>query len=244
MQAQTEPELRRGQNPAAVLLLTARDVLEISQSELAAAAGCSEDLICRIESGGLDPALDTVERILNGAALEVRAGPGAPNAHYSGPEANSGEVARLRSALHEARWLRCYVGAPAPGPPDGILPHWDGRDPAPPRPFGVAEGRRDGGGWAALIVRSAIVEARSDIRAFARASGLAAQHLERVASGETRLPTGELAALLTRAGLGLRVRIEVYDDHDDGLHLCSRTDPIMHRPLRRQPTASSSPSRV
>ena len=93
-------------------------------------------------------------------------------------------------------------------------------------------------------MRSAIAESRSDRRAFARACGLDEEGLARIASGETLPSTGELAALLARAGCGLRVRIEVYDDHDDGLHLSARADPVLHRPRRRAPAASAVSSRV
>ena len=152
---------------AGVLLLTARETLGVSQRELAAAAGCSEALVRRIESGDLDPALDTVERILNGSGLELRAGPAPPDSRYCGPLIDPDEAARLRGALADARSFRRQLGAPPPGPPAGALPDWDGKDPAPPRPFGAAEGRRDGGGWATLLVRSAIAETRSGRSAFA-----------------------------------------------------------------------------
>lgn len=239
MQPDKRPEGRTGSSLAGVVLRTAREALGVDQTELAAAAGCGEELVCRIESGGLDPALDTVERILNGSGLELRAGPGAPNDSYSGPLVDSGEAGRLRSCVADARSLRCRVDAPPPGPPVGALPDWGGKDPAPARPFGAAEGRRDGGGWAALVVRSAIAERRRGRRVSARSCSLDEEALARVAAGETRPSTGELAALLARAGTGLRVRIEVYDDHDDGLHLSSRTDPVLHRPRRWQAAAAA-----
>ena len=233
MQPDTPLVGRGGPSLAGVVLRTAREALEVDQREMAVAAGCGEDLVCRIECGDLDPALDTVERILNGSGLEFRAGPAAPNRSYRGPLVDRDETARLRAVVADAQALRQRVGAPPPGPPVGALPDWDGEDPAPPRPFGAAEGRRDGGGWAALVVRSAVAEGRSDRRVFARACGLDEDDLAAIAAGETRPSTGELAALLARAGSGLRVRIEVYDDHDDGLHLSSRTDPVLHRPRRR-----------
>ena len=189
-----------------------------------------------IESGDVDPAMDTVERILNGSGLELRAGPGTPDGRYYGPLVDPDEAARLRCALGDTCSFRRQLGAPPPGPPAGALPDWDGMDPAPPRPFGAGEGRRDGGGWAALLVRSAIAETRrGDSSAFALACGLDTQALSRIIAGEARPAVGELAAILTRASIGLRVRIEVYDDHDDGLHLSSQTDPDLHRPRRRPP---------
>ena len=106
------------------------------------------ELVRRIEAGALDPTMDTVERILNGSGLELRAGPGTPGDLYTGSRPHAAEAARVRSSLAAARAFRAELGAPAPGPPPRALPEWDGEDPAPGRPFGAAEGRTDGGGWA------------------------------------------------------------------------------------------------
>ena len=244
MQPATAPAGRNGPSLAGMLLLTARQVLGIGQRELAAAAGCSEDLVRRIESEDLDPAMDTVERILNGSGLELRAGPAPPDGRYCGPLVDHDEAARLRSSIASTRSFRRQLGAPPAGPPAGVLPDWDGEDPAPPRRFGAAEGRRDGGGWAAILVRSAIAEARSDRHAFARACGLDQEALARIAAGQERPSTAELAGMLERAGSGLRVRIEVYDDHDDGLHLSAHADPELHRPRRRAPANTGVSARV
>ena len=54
----------------------------------------------------------------------------------------------------------------------------------------------------------------------------------RICSGAQRLSVGELAGLLERSGAGLRVRLEVYDDHDDGLHLSALSDPERHRRIK------------
>ena len=136
------------------VLRAAREALGVGPAELAAAAGCGETLVRRIEAGGLDPTLDTLERILNGSGLELRAGPKPPDGRYAGPTPDRDEAIRVRATLTEARSLREEIGAPAPGPPDGALPDWDGEDPAPGRPFGAAEGRTDGCGWAAVLMRS------------------------------------------------------------------------------------------
>ena len=85
--------------------------------------------------------------------------------------------------MADARSRRRQVGAPPPTPPARALPDWDGEDPAAPRPLGAAEGRRDGGGWAALVVRSAIAEAQGGRRAFARACDLDEEALARIAWG-------------------------------------------------------------
>ncbi len=211
------------------MLVTARRVLGVSQQELAAAAGCSVALVGGIESGALDPAMDTLERIVNGSGLELRAGPRAGGGPYGGSGPDEREVARLRSVLGDVCSVRERLGAPPPGPPAGVLVDWDGQDPAPGRLFGSGEGRGDGGGWAAVLLRSAIAEARCAPASFAQGCGVDEAALERMLSGEVVPAVGELAAMLARAGTGLCVRLEVYDDHDDGLHLSFLADPERHR---------------
>ena len=228
MPHETARRRSEGRQLAAMLLRTVREALDVGPVELASVAGCAPELIRRIEAGALDPTMDTVERILNGSALELRAGTGASGDLYTGPAAVAAEAARVRSSLAAARAFRAELGAPAPGPPPRALPEWDGEDPAPGRPFGAAEGRTDGGGWAAVLVRSAIAEARSDTQSFALACGTDTATLERIQSGEQRPPVGELASWLAAAGVGLDVRLEVYDDHDDGLHLSALAHPERH----------------
>ena len=243
MTPDTAPPPRRGPSLAGVLLATAREALGVEPQEMAAAAGCDEDLLRHIESGDLDPTMDTVERILNGSGLELRCGPGPPSRRYSGPLVDGGEVARLCSELAAARAFRREIGAPPPGPPAGALPDWDGADPAPPRPFGADEGRSSGGGWAALAVGLARVTAQAAPASFADSCGISRSRLDLIESGHTRPTVGELAEMLAAAGEGLRVRIEVYDDHDDGLHLSARTDPELHRPQRAAPRRAEAPTR-
>lgn len=238
------PPSSRGRSLAGVLLATAREVLGVEPQELASAADCDEALVCAIESGAFDPAMDTVERILNGSGLELRCGPGTPDRRYRGPAVDSDEVARLRVELAAARDFRREIGAPPPGPPAGALPAWDGTDPAPPRLFGAGEGRRDGGGWAALVVGLARVTAQATPGRFAEACGISGSRLGRIESGHTRPTVGELAEMLAATGEGLRVRIEVYDDHDDGLHLSARTDPELHRPQRTASPRAGTPARA
>ena len=217
---------------AGMLLSTAREALDCSVRELAEAAGCAEGLVRRIESGDLDPTLDTVERILNASGLEVRAGPAAADGRYRGASPDAGEVARVRAAVQAERALREDLGAPAARPPAGAQPHWDGEDPAPARRIGAAEGRGGAGGWAAVLMRSAIAESPGSAEAFAETVGVDAEMLGRVCSGADLLSVGELSCLLERAGAGLRVRVEVYDDHDDGLHLSAVSDRQRHRRIK------------
>ena len=111
---------------AGILLRTAREALGCEVGELAEAAGCAEDLVRRIESGELDPALDTVERIVNASGLEVRAGPASGDGRYSGTTPDPEEVARVRAAVEAGRALREDLGAPPAGPPVGAQPDWGG----------------------------------------------------------------------------------------------------------------------
>ena len=146
----------------------------------------------------------------------------------------SDEAGRPRDALADARSFRRQLGAPAPGPTSRVAARLGGKDPAPPRPFGAAEGRQDGGDWAALVVRSAIAAARRGHRDFARSCGLDIKALARITEGETRPSAGELVEILARAGTRLRVRIEVYNDRDDGL--CEQSEEVAigdHRNSRR-----------
>ena len=244
MTPDTAPPPRRSPSLAEMLLATAREALGVEPQELAAAAGCDEQLVRRIESGDLDPTMDTVERILNGSGLELRCGPGTPDRRYSGHLVDSDEVARLRTEVTSAQAFRREIGAPPPGPPAGALPDWDGADPAPPRPFGAAEGRRDGGGWAALAVGLARVTAQATLARFAGSCGISRSRLDLIESGHTRPTVGELAEMMAAAGEGLRMRIEVYDDHDDGLHLSAQTDPELHRPRRATPRSAGAPTRA
>ncbi len=221
-------------SPAAGVLSTARAVLGITPAELADAAGCAKALVRSIEAGDLDPTLDTVDRIVNAIGLEIRAGPHKPTGHYRGAGADRDEVERLRAKLTALSRLRDELGGALPGPPPGAQPDWDGRDPAPGRQFGTGPTRTDGGGWAALVVRSARTAAGVTAHQYAAAAGIREADLDRIESGELRPPVGELVRILDNAGTGLRVRLEPYDDHDDGLHLKALADPELHeRRMRR-----------
>ncbi|WP_420638910.1 helix-turn-helix domain-containing protein [Candidatus Poriferisocius sp.] len=66
---------------ASTLVRTARLAMGVTVAELAEAAGCEQELLVDIESGRVDPTLDTVGRIVNSVGLELRAGP----AHHPHP---------------------------------------------------------------------------------------------------------------------------------------------------------------
>ena len=77
-------------------------------------------------------------------------------------------------------------------------------------------------------MRSARAEASATACQYAASAGIREADLDRIESGELRPPVGELARLLDNAGTGLRIRLEPYDDHDDGLHLKALADPELH----------------
>ena len=209
---------------AAGLLLTARAALGLRVEEVAEAAGCQTGLVSAIEEGQCDPVLDTVERLVNSVGLEVRAGGyGAP-----GPDVGSvpgSEVARVRRAFADLAGFRRSHGLRPPGPPVGAQPGWDGTEPAPPRLFGAGPTRRDGGGWAAILVSAARQRSRMTQTDLAAAAGLAREGVAAVEDGRFRPPVKEVERILSAMGYGLRTRLEAYDDHDDGLHLRALADP-------------------
>ena len=196
----------------------------ITVGELAAAAGCNEELVADIEADRCDPALDTVERLVNSVGLEVRAGadgePGAAFAEVAGTEA-----ARVRRAFAELAEFRHSHGLRPPGPPVGVQPAWDGTEPAPPRLFGAGPTRRDGGGWAAILVSAARQRTKMAQADLAAAAGLTQACVAAIEDGRFRPPAKELQRVLSAMGCGLRARLEPYDDHDDGLHLRALADP-------------------
>ena len=209
---------------AAGLVLVARAALGVLPVEVAEAAGCEAELVGAIEAGQFDPVLDTVERLVNSVGLEVRAGTdGQPSAGFS--MVCESEVARVRRAFAELVEFRRGHGLRPPGPPLGAQPDWDGTDPAPPRLFGAGPTRRDGGGWTAILVRSARQRRGMGQAAFAAATGLDRAGVAAIESGALRPPVKELERVLSAMGFGLRARLEPYDDHDDGLHLRALGDP-------------------
>lgn len=223
-----------GTTLATIVLHTAREALDCGVQQLADAAGCARSLIEQIESGETDPTLDTIERIVNASGLEVRIGLGSfvSCGNEVGPD--PAEVARLRSVVEADRALRGEIGARAAGPPVGAQPEWDGMSLSPGRQIGAAEGRSDCGGWAAVLMKSAMAATHFEMKLFAQTIHVDVQTLERICSGGYRPTVGELTGLLESVGMGLSVRLEVYDDHDDGLHLSALADPMRHRRIETQ----------
>lgn len=213
---------------AAGLVLTARAALEIGVDELAGAAGCGVDLVDDIETGRCDPVLDTVERLVNSVGLEVRAGAGDGSGGVLAAMFES-EVRRVRQAFVEAVEFRGFCGLGPPGPLKGTQWDWDGVEPAPPRLFGAGPTRRDGGGWAAILVSGQRQRSGAALEDIAAAASVSPARVAGIEAGRIRPPTSELERLLSAMGAGLRARLEPYDDHDDGLHLQAVADPERYR---------------
>lgn len=213
---------------ASALVRTARAALGVTAEQMAAAAGCDEVLVADIESSRLDPTLDTVGRLVSSVGLEVRAGAGLePDGRYVGVDGE--EARRLGAAYDRECELAARFGAGPPGPLAGTQREWDGADPAPAHLFGAGPTRRDGGGWSALVVKDARSRLSMTQQDMAAAAGLEARHVDLIESGAVKLAVGELQALLAAMGASLVARLELYDDHDDALHLSAVSDPQGYR---------------
>ena len=212
------------------LLLTAREVAGLDAAGLAAVAGCDVELVEAIEAGRLDPCLDTIERLVNAVALECRIGPGADDGLYrAGPDA--GEVARLRAELAATAARRASLGLAALAVPEGSQLPWDGTDPAPARRHGAGDTRCGPGKTAILVRYFRSCAGGLSVSQYAKRCGMPAAELEKIESGALRPGASVVEELLGQAGLGVRARLELYDDHDDGLHLLALADPDFHRGL-------------
>ena len=209
---------------AATLVATARSALGLSAAELAAAAGCRVELVAAIEEGRFDPTLDTVGRLVNSAGCEIRAGTDyVPHPRYG--RVDSREVERLASEYGRRREFAARFGLGPPGPLKGTQPEWDGEPPAPARLFGAGRTRSDGGGWGALLIAGERRRLKMDREALAAASGVDVRRIARIEAGDERPPLGDVQRILAAMGASLRVRLEVYDPHDDSLHLAALEDP-------------------
>lgn len=208
----------------AVVLQTGRAAAGVSAAEMAEAAGCDATLVARIESGEHDPSLDTLERLVNSIGLELRCGPREEtNPLYS--QVDLGEVQRLADDMTANRefWAQFNRG-PSYYPPAGTQAAWDGTPPAPPRLFGAGPGRRDEGGWAAMLVRRLRSETTLSTTAAAEA-GISVDSFLRIETGAVRPGLAEVRRLFAARGKALWLRLEVYDPHDDVLHQRAVADP-------------------
>lgn len=218
---------------AAVLLRTARSARGMTVFEVAAAAGCRPGLVGAIEEGRVDPTLDTVGRIANSIGYELRAGPSASaNPRYGAVDQS--EVERLAAEYLSGATRAAEFGYRPPGPPEGTQPHWDGQHPAPPRLFGAGPTRRDEGGWGAILVSSERSRIGMDRAELAAAAGLSEATVSRIEEGDVALRVGELQDVLALMGATLDIRLEVYDDHDDVLHLEAVADPAAYEEQMRR----------
>ena len=207
---------------SAVVLRTALEVLDVSAEEMAEAAGCDVDLVRRVASGQHDPVMDTLGRLVNVVGLELRCGArSAPNPAYLRVDAD--EVDRVAGALAGERrfWAQFGHGPPMPS----HQTEWDGVPPAPPHLFGAGPTRRHGGGWAALVIGSRWDFPKTKSAEIAGAAGISEELLAAIETGEHRPPMSEVRRILNAAGVDLYVYLEVYEDHDDGLHHRSLEDP-------------------
>ncbi len=57
---------------AAGLIRSARDIAELTQAELAAHAGVTQQAVSAYETGRMDPTVDTLVRLIEAAGLEMR----------------------------------------------------------------------------------------------------------------------------------------------------------------------------
>ena len=214
----------------AVVLKTGRAAAGVTAAEMAEAAGCHPALVAQIESGEHDPALDTLERLLNLIGLELRCGPrGKTNPLYW--QVDPGEVHRLADDMRANRefWAQFNRG-PSYYPPTGTQAAWDGTPPAPPRLFGAGPDRRNEGGWAAMLVRRLRSETTTSTTATDAEAGIGVNTLLRLETG-LGLETGaaqpglaEVRRLFLASGKELWLRLEIYDPHDDVLHQQAAAD--------------------
>ena len=203
-----------------VLIAGLRGVADATSGELADAAGCSVDLVADIESGKIRPYFSTLERIANSVALEIRMG--VRFRPFASPVSHRFDhnLARVRGELAAENAWRLSLGISPVGPPAAVMPDWDGTDPAPIRQFNAWPNRTDGGGNTAINVaygRNCVL--RADPPQFARRTGLSVEQLADIESGIVPLRLDHTEALLNRTNLEQYAHIELYDAHDDELHL-------------------------
>ena len=178
-----------------------------------------------------------MDRLVNSVGLEARAGTRSrPNPAYVG--LSPAEVDRVRAEHNQTLEFAAEYGLEPPRPRRGTQPEWDGADPAPARMFGAGPTRRDGGGWAAILVFGERDRIKMTQAQLAQAVGLDVQEIAQIEAGDRRPLVNELQSVLAAMGASLHVRLEVYETHDDGLHLQTLADP--ERYIRRHKYAEAA----
>ena len=204
-----------------VVLAALRTVTGLTDTDLAALAGCSVALIAEIDAGRLRPAFETLERIANAVGLELRVG--VRRRTESSPASDRfDDDGRVSEALAAENSWRASLGQGPLAPPSAAVPEWDGTDPAPARQVSAWPHRTDYGGHAAVNVRygrNCVLQL--DAESFAARIALTPSELSDIEDGNVSLSLDDTESLLNHAGLEQFARLEPYDDHDDLLHLAA-----------------------
>lgn len=103
---------------AAGLIRSARDIADLTQSELALRAGVTQQAISAYETGRMDPTLETLTRLVEAAGLEMRVRLVPKDRHDEGvkafmdslPPAAQAEIERHRRGRVEKARLRRVQG--------------------------------------------------------------------------------------------------------------------------------------
>ncbi len=224
-----------------VLIAGLAGIAQATCNELAEAAGCPVSLVADIEAGRLQPHFETLERIANSVALEIRMGVRHRTVPSRVSDRLDRDFDRVREALATENDWRARLGLNPVGPPTAVMPKWDGSDPAPKREFNAWPNRTDFGGHSALNIRYGRSSVLGIERVwFARRTGLNLTQLADIESGHVSLRLNDTEALLNRAGLEQYAHIEPYDDHDDQLHLASLTRSGNTRPVLQAVRSSTA----
>lgn len=203
-----------------------RSVAGFGVEQLAAAAGCKPALVAAVEFGEMRPAAETIERLANAVSLELRVQVVPRTAACHVADQFDGDLGRVRDALAAEQDWRAAHGVPPLVPPSEAVPAWDGCDPAPARQSSAWPSRTDFGGSTAVKIgyaRRCVLRISST--EFAHRADLPTEVFDDYESGRVSLSMDATESLLNAAGAEQRVRLEMYDAHDDVLHLCALADP-------------------
>ena len=205
-----------------IVLAALQKVTGLTDSDLAAAAGCSVALVAEIDTGHLRPACETLERIANAVGLELRVGVRRRTQPSAVSDRFDHDYVRVREALAAENSWRASLGQGPLAPHSAAVLEWDGIDPAPARQVAAWPHRTDYGGHAAVNVRygrNCVLQL--DKESFAARLALTPSELSDIEDGKVSLSLDDTESLLNHAGLEQFARLEPYDDHDDLLHLAA-----------------------